>query len=187
MGQRWNEASISSLIRYPLGMRPTAISLVLLAAATLRAASEYPARGPDIYDPQADGFALIAGALQQAQSGHKRVLLDFGANWCPWCHRLHQLFTTDDSVRRKLATDHVLVMIDVNQRKGIARNAAVDEKYGNPIKEGLPVLIVLDGEGRPLVTQETGAFENGGPVESHDPAKVLAFLEKWAPPARPQP
>jgi thiol:disulfide interchange protein len=151
----------------------------------LRAAPEYPARGPDIYDPQADGFALINAALRQAKTEDKRVLLDFGANWCPWCHRLHQIFTTDDAVRGKLGTSYVLVMIDVNQRKGTARNATVNDRYDNPIKQGLPVLVVLDGEGRPLVTQETGAFEKGGEVEADDPAKVLAFLEQWAPPARP--
>lgn len=166
-------------------MRATAIFPALLAATLLRTAPEYPARGPDIYDPQADGFALINAALQQAKTENQRVLLDFGANWCPWCHLLHQLFTSDDSIRRQLASSYVLVMIDVNKRKGTARNAAVNEKYGNPIREGLPVLVVLDGEGRPLVTQDTGAFERGGKVEADDPAKVLAFLEKWAPPARP--
>ncbi|MGA2446704.1 MAG: thioredoxin family protein [Opitutaceae bacterium] len=165
----------------------TVISLVLLTATTLRAAPEYPDRGPDIYDPQADGFVLINAALQQARAENKRVLLDFGANWCPWCHLLHQLFTSDDSVRRKLAASYVVVMIDVNKRKGTARNAAVNEKYGNPIKAGLPVLVLLDADGRQLVTQETGAFEKSGGAEADDPAKVLAFLEQWAPPARPQP
>jgi thiol:disulfide interchange protein len=168
-------------------MRMTVISLILLTATTLRAAPEYPNRGPDIYDPQADGFSLIAAALTQARIDNKRVLLDFGANWCPWCHLLHQVFTADDAVRQKLAADYVVVMIDVNKRKGPARNAAVNEKYGNPIKAGLPVLVVLDTGGRPLVIQETGAFEKSGQAEADDPAKVLAFLEKWAAPARPQP
>ena len=165
----------------------TVISLVLLTATTLRAAPEYPNRGPDIYDPQADGFNLIDAALKQARIDNKRVLLDFGANWCPWCHLLHQVFTADDAVRRKLAAGYVVVMIDVNKRQGPARNAAVNEKYGNPITAGLPVLVVLDAGGRPLVTQETGAFEKSGQIEADDPAKVLAFLEQWAPPAGPQP
>ena len=168
-------------------MRTAVVLLALLVAPVLRAAPEYPSRGPDIYDPQADGFVLIDGALEQARTDNKRVLLDFGANWCPWCHLLHQVFTADDSVRRKLAAGYVVVMIDVNKRKGPARNAAVNEKYGNPIKAGLPVLVVLDAGGQPLVTQETGAFEKSGPVEADDPAKVLAFLEKWTPPARSQP
>jgi thiol:disulfide interchange protein len=166
-------------------MRTALVLLTLMAAPALRAGPEYPNRGPDIYDPQADGSVLINTALQQARTENKRVLLDFGANWCPWCHLLHQVFTTDDAVRRQLAAGYVVVMVDVNKRKGPARNAAVDEKYGNPIKLGLPVLVVLDTGGQPLVTQETGAFEKSGDTEADDPAKVLAFLEKWAPPARP--
>ncbi len=163
-------------------MRTTFVFAALLAAVVLRSEPEYPNRGPDIYDPRADGSGLIDAALRQAAAGHKRVLLDFGANWCPWCHALHRLFTTDAEVRRRLAADYVVVMIDVNKRHGPARNAAVNEKYGNPIKEGLPVLVVLDADGRQLVTQETGALEKAGEGEAHDPAKVVAFLAKWAPP-----
>ncbi|HUL53559.1 MAG TPA: thioredoxin family protein [Opitutaceae bacterium] len=170
-------------MHYFPGMRLHVISWALLAATALPAAPEYPARGPDIYDPRADGFGLIDAALTQAQREHKRVLLDFGANWCPWCHRLDELFTSDEAVRHQLATGYVLVMIDVNRRHGPARNAAVNEKYGNPIRMGLPVLVVLDEAGRPLVTQETGAWEKGGPTEAHDPVKVLAFLARWSPPA----
>jgi thiol:disulfide interchange protein len=169
-------------------VRTTFLFAALLAALVLRAGPEYANRGPDIYDPKADGFVLIDAALRQAATGHKRVLLDFGANWCSWCHALHRLFTTDADVRRRLAADYGVVMIDVNQRHGPARNAAVNEKYGNPIKAGLPVLVVLDADGRQLVTQETGALEKGGDGEVHDPAKVVAFLEKWAaPPARSDP
>lgn len=166
-------------------MRPALLLAALLAVPLRGAAPEYPNRGPDIYDPSADGATLIDAALRQAQTGHKRVLLDFGANWCPWCHALHRLFTTDDAVRRRLAADYVVVMIDVNQRHGTARNAAVNESYGNPIREGLPVLVVLDAAGHPLVTQETGALEKGDGTEAHDPPKVLAFLAHWA--ARAQP
>lgn len=169
-------------------MRTRLLLVLLLATASLLAGPEYPQHGPDVYDPQADGSALVSEALRQAKAEHKRVLLDFGANWCPWCHRLHQVFTTDETVRRKLAAGYLLVMIDVNKRHGTPRNAAVNEQYGDPIKEGLPVLVVLDADGRKLVTQETGALEQGGGIEAHDPAKVAAFLAQWMPaPARSQP
>jgi hypothetical protein len=49
--------------------------------------------------------------------------------------------------------------------------------YGNPTRLGLPVLVVLDADGRQLTTQSTGDLEKGN---AHDPAKVLAFLKKWA-------
>jgi thiol:disulfide interchange protein len=109
------------------------------------------------------------------------VLVDFGANWCIWCRRLHETLTTNPELRHALAQNYVLVLVDVNRRKDAHRNLAITERYDDPMGHGngIPVLLVLDAEGKVLVTQETGALENG--KGGHDPAKVLAFLEKWAP------
>jgi len=109
------------------------------------------------------------------------VLVDLGANWCVWCHRLHHTLQTDAAVAKVLNDNFVLVLVDVNHRDGKKRNDAVNEQYGNPIKEGLPVLVVLDAGGRQLLTQESGALEDG--KDGHDPAKIIAFLQKWAPKA----
>jgi thiol:disulfide interchange protein len=154
------------------------LSLALLALVPLSAEPEYPAMGPDLYDAQADGFALIKAALARAKAEHKTVLLDFGANWCPWCRKLDQTMASNPALAAKVASDYVVVMIDVNMRKGVKRNTDVNTKYGNPIHEGLPVLVVLDADGKQLATQETGALEEG---DHHDPAKVLKFLSAWAP------
>mgnify|MGYP001549810212 CR=1 FL=1 len=105
------------------------------------------------------------------------VLVMFGANWCVWCHRLHATFAGDARVAAALKAGYEVVLIDVNTRHGDKRNADVDARYGHPTKEGLPVLVVLDAAGKQLTTQETGALEEGA---GHSPAKVVAFLEKWA-------
>ena len=155
-------------------------SLVLLGAVTaLRAAPEYPKQGPDIYDRDADGTVQIAAALSGAKSEHKHVLVDLGANWCVWCHRLHHTLQTDAGVAKALHDNYVLVLVDVNHRDGRNRNDAVNDRYGNPMEQGLPVLVVLDADGKQLTTQETGALEDG--KSAHDPAKVIAFLQRWAP------
>ena len=155
-------------------------TLVLLSAVTaLRAEPEYPKQGPDIYDRAADGTAQIAVALTQAKAEHKHVLVKLGANWCVWCHRLHHTLHTDAAVAKTLKDNYVLVLVDVNHRDGRQRNAAVNDKYGNPMAQGLPVLVVLDADGHPLKTQETGALEDG--KSAHDPVKVIAFLQQWAP------
>jgi thioredoxin-related protein len=160
-------------------MRLLSLFILLAGAVALRAAPEYPNQGPDIYNPQADGTEQVAAALTRAKAGHQHVLLMFGANWCVWCHRLHRTFAADTAVAKALKENYVLVLIDVNTRKGVKRNAAVNERYGNPIRHGLPVLVVLDAAGRPLTTQDTGALEDG--KSAHDSAKVLAFLRRWAP------
>jgi thiol:disulfide interchange protein len=153
------------------------VAPAVLPVLILTGSPQYPARGPDIYDTTADAGADIEAAFAKAKADGRRIVLDFGANWCVWCHKLHHLFTTDAEVRAALESDYIVVMVDVNTRNGPARNAGINARYGNPIQHGLPVLVVLDPDGGVLVTQETGALESG---ENHDPAKVLAFLAKWA-------
>jgi thiol:disulfide interchange protein len=134
--------------------------------------------GPDIFDVRASADVDIAAALARAAAGHKRVLLDFGANWCIWCRRLHATFERDPGVAADLARSYVVVMVDVNTRRGEKRNAAVIERYGNPVRFGIPVLVVLDSAGRRLTTKDSGELEEGA---GHSPAKIRAFLAAWAP------
>lgn len=153
-------------------------ALALLSAAGLRADPEYPKMGPDIYDVHADAAGQIAAALTRATAEHKRVLLIFGANWCIWCHRLHSTLETDAAVSKALDKGFVTVMVDVNTRRGEKRNAGVVEKYGNPVQHGIPVLVVLDSDGKQLTTKDSGELEEG---EGHSPAKIMAFLAAWYP------
>jgi thiol:disulfide interchange protein len=136
-------------------------------------AGESP-KGPKIYDESADGQTQITDALKIAHKESKCVLLDFGANWCPWCHKLHHLFESDKDIAGELDRNYVVVMVDVNE----GHNASVDLKYGNPIHFGLPVLVVLDSAGERLTTKKTGELEEG---DHHNPAKVMEFLQTWAP------
>jgi thioredoxin-related protein len=170
-------------------MKPSPTRLILalsafavVSAAGLRADPEYPKMGPDVYDVRADGSAQIATALATAAVVHKRVIVVFGANWCIWCHRLSATFENDPVVARGLAKDFIVVKVDVNTRNGTKRNAATNEKYGNPIQNGIPVLVVLDSDGKQLTTKDSGELEEG---DGHSPAKIIAFLSGWAPPAHP--
>ena len=38
-----------------------------------------------IFDEKADASAQIAGALARAHKENRRVLVEWGANWCSWC------------------------------------------------------------------------------------------------------
>ncbi len=115
------------------------------------------ANRPSIYDESADGSKQIAEALATAAKEHKRVLLMFGANWCGWCHKLHTLFETDQNISDVLKANFVVVMIDVNK----GHNSAVDASYGNPTQHGLPVIVILDADGKQLTTEDTGLLEEG--------------------------
>lgn len=156
----------------PMVLRWGMASLSMGMAALLGTASAAPtSKAP--YDAQADGVKQIDSALVSARKAGKRVLLQFGANWCVWCVRLHALFASDERIAARLKESYVVVLIDMNE----GRNAGVNDRYGKPTRFGLPAIVLLDAEGKALVTQDTEEFEVGN---GHDPKKVLAFLEKWA-------
>jgi thiol:disulfide interchange protein len=160
----------------------TITSCILLSVLTAGAsfAADQPAKPsrPAIYDRAADGNRQISEALKTAKAENKNVLLQFGANWCGWCHRLHDLFKADAEIAKTLKDYYVVVLIDVDQVEGKPHNQDVVQRYGNPTRFGLPVLVVLDRDGKTLITQDTGKLEEG---DHHDPKKVLGFLEKWTP------
>ncbi|MDB6067784.1 MAG: thiol:disulfide interchange protein precursor [Pedosphaera sp.] len=162
----------SSFLRALLILSLLAIPLVL--SEHLFADDPPKKTRPNIYDESADGNKQIADALAVAHKDGKRVLLKFGANWCIWCHRLHELFDADTHIAAELKSDYVVVLVDVNKE----HNKDVDLKYGHPMRFGLPVLVVLDAEGKQLTTKDSGELEQG---DHHSPEKVLAFLKEWAP------
>jgi thiol:disulfide interchange protein len=131
---------------------------------------------PPIYDSSVSADAQIAEALAEAKRDNQRVLLQFGANWCVWCHRLHDVFKNDKEIARTLQYEYEIVLVDVDEVDGQRRHAAVIERYGHPIKHGLPVIVVLDAEGKQLATQETASWEAG---EAYENGRIAAFLDKW--------
>jgi len=146
-----------------------AVAAVLFAASIAHAAE---ALYPEVTRAKAD----IEGAMHEAAKTHKRVIVDFGGNWCPDCKVL-------DINLRKPANEALLrqhfVMVHVNVGdKGITDNFDVAERFGIPLKKGVPALAVLDADGKVLYAQKNGEFES---MRKMDPASVTAFLDQWKP------
>ena len=141
------------------------------------------AKRDSIYDEKADAREQIAEALASAKSENRRVLIKWGANWCIWCHLLHNTFEENREIARKLMYEYDLVLVDIGR---FDKNLDLFEKYSVDMKviQGVPFLTVLDTEGNVLIHQETGSLElpidkslpKEKQVLSHDPEKVLAFL-----------
>lgn len=154
---------------------------LLLAAALLLLAGMLPAASqpeirPAIYNPAADMKALIGAAVKSAGPENKNILLMFGGNWCPWCHRLHELFQADARIKKMLTERYIVLLVDVGEKPGEPLNRDLVDLYR--VKDfGYPALAVLDKAGRLLCTQSSGVLEKG---KGHDPVKVLAFLRMQA-------
>lgn len=126
-----------------------------------------------IYDTSKSGQELIAAALARAQRDRKHVLIEWGGNWCSWCHKLHDLFTHDEQVRAVLYLEFELVLVDSNQNNKLMLSyAGTDRQYS------YPHLTVLDSAGHVLTNQNTEPLEKG---DGHSPEAVNDFLRKWMP------
>lgn len=125
-----------------------------------------------IYNENADASAQVRQALAEAGREHKRVILDFGGNWCGDCQILDFYFHQPPNAGL-LASDYVLVDIDVGH---MDRNEEIADKYDVPLQRGVPALAVLDAQGHVIYSTTTGQFAAMGRV---DPAQVTNFLEQW--------
>ena len=132
-----------------------------------------------IYNENANARAEISQALTKAAAGHKRVIVVFGANWCPDCHALDDDFHRAD-VAPVLAANYEVVHVDIGKGD---KNQDLMTKYEVPMKRGIPGLAVLDPDGKLVYSQKNGEFENARALA---PADVLAFLNKWKPGAQGQ-
>lgn len=130
--------------------------------------------GHDIYPEPNQARDDIAAALKTAAATHRRVLLDFGGNWCGDCQVLN-LYFHDDANRDLLEKNFVLVDINIGHMDA---NLDVARQYGVPIDRGVPALAVLSPEGKLLYSQRNGEFEAMRHMES---SAVTSFLVEWRP------
>jgi thiol-disulfide isomerase/thioredoxin len=154
------------------------------------AKSAEAAKAKPVYDEAADARTQIANALRAAKSSNRRVLIQWGGNWCPWCLRLHDLMTEDKAIARVLHYEYDVVHVDCHKPNGKNEDLAASYK-ADVAKDGYPYLTVLDGDGKVLVNQETSALEvkdaagaSVGVKAGHDAGRVLAFLEANKAPQR---
>lgn len=125
-----------------------------------------------LYSSTADPKADIAAALKQAKAEKKRVILDFGGDWCGDCQVL-DIYMHQSPNEELLRKHFVVVHVDIGR---MDHNVDVAQKYKVPIQKGVPALAVLDALGKLLYSQENKEFENMRSMKSSD---VTEFLNRW--------
>lgn len=148
----------------------------LLTLAVLLALAAGPARSAshDIYPDPGQAKTDLAAALTTAAHTHKRILLDFGGNWCGDCQAL-DLYFHDAGNLPVLEANFVLVHVNVGHMDA---NLDLAAKYEIPLRKGVPALAVLDEKGALLYSQKSGEFEAMRRMES---SEVTKFLVQWRP------
>jgi len=146
----------------------SALLYLVVAAAAIPAL----AAPRDIYPAAEQAKIDLATALKSAPETHKRVILDFGGNWCPDCHVL-DLYFHDSSNAPILEANYILVHVNVGR---MTENLDIAARYHIPLSKGVPALAVLSEKGRLLYSQRTGEFEAMRGMQS---AAVTDFLTRW--------
>lgn len=141
-------------------------------AMLVLAASTSAADLPEKFDPARDAARDVATAVSLARAEGKRVIVDVGGEWCPWCHTLDRFVATHAAVGTRARAHYVWVKVNVSKAN---RNDSLLARW--PRIAGYPHLFVLDASGRLLHSQDTGLLEAG---DSYDEARMVDFLDRWS-------
>jgi thiol:disulfide interchange protein len=150
------------------------IKFFALAALLALGLGSAPAANKQIYPDPSQAKADLATALKTAADTHKRILLDFGGDWCGDCQVL-DIYFHDATNHPILEANFVLVHVNIGHMDA---NVDIAEKYGVPLHKGVPALAVLDEHGTLLFSQKTGEFEDMRHLES---SALTKFLQQWKP------
>jgi thioredoxin 1 len=143
-------------------------ALLALSAGTASSADR------DIYPDPSQARADLAAALKTASATHRRVLIDFGGNWCGDCQVL-DIYMHDSQNQPLVESNFVVVHVNVGH---IDANLDLAEKYGVPLHKGVPALAVLSDHGALLYSQKNGEFEAMRHMQS---SALTQFLVQWRP------
>jgi thioredoxin 1 len=150
--------------------------LVLAKRSDLAHLKQPPNTEKNIYPDNVDAHKEIKEAEERAARQHKRVLLVFGANWCYDCHVLDLAFHRPDFA--PVMAGYEVVHVDIGPEG--KKNNDLARQFQVPLEKGLPALAVIESDGKLVVSQKNGEFEN---ARAMTPEALLQFLNKWKPQA----
>lgn len=150
-------------------MRRTLLIALLLSAVPALQAQPVP-----MYDESTDAKADVRIALDAAATSKQAVLVVFGANWCGDCKVLDMAFKSG-AAAPLINQQFRVVKVNVGR---FDRNLDLAESYGVPLKSGIPAVVVLTPQGKPVYATKAGELADArkmGDTAIHDFfARVLA-------------
>jgi thioredoxin 1 len=130
-------------------MRRILGSMAVAALSLAVQAAELP------YNESANAAADLQRALAAARADRNDVLVVFGANWCPDCRELDKAL--NGSSHALIAGHFQVVKIDVGR---FDKNLELANQYGNPIRMGIPAVVVLSADNRIVYSSKGGELAN---------------------------
>jgi thiol:disulfide interchange protein len=144
------------------------LGLLLAPSRATVAQSEFHVNR-ELYSETANPSADIAAAMKTARPAHKRILLEFGGNWCGDCQLLDYYYRQAPNAEL-LANHYVVVRVDIGH---MDHNMDIASRYHVPVAKGVPALAVLDSSGKLLYSERDKEFEHSSPEA------ITVFLDHW--------
>ena len=132
---------------------------------------QLPTPLPYPYDEKANAMSQVDAAFARARASGKRVLIDFGGNWCPDCRILSGVMELPE-VKPFVAAHFEVVAVDVGR---FDRNMDVPQRFKAKVT-GVPWLVIA----RPDGTVLHSSYEVTDNGNASKPQAMVNWLGKWA-------
>lgn len=122
-------------------------------------------------------LTLYNESFEFAKKNNQKILIVFGADWCPDCNSLRQRMEDNKEINNLLTKNYLVFNVDVGR---FNKNLKFAEKFGSPQKKGIPALVIVDPnqDGKVLATTEGGEFSEASKMEDSAIYKYLAQFSK---------
>lgn len=127
---------------------------------------------PYPYDEKANAAEQVEKTFASAKKSGKRVLVDFGGNWCPDCRVLAGVMELPE-VKAFVARHYEVVTVDVGR---LDRNLALVERFGITRLAGVPTVVVAEANGTPLNVTNSAELAS---ARSMTPQGIADWLAQW--------
>lgn len=131
------------------------------------------------YQPETDARASYAAALESAKAKKRHLWIQIGEPGCPACKRLYLFMAAHPAISDTQENNFISLHLAISRQ-----NIPLFRAWETPhLKHGIPVILILDAEGKILTTTPAGAFTET--VGEFSETKITEFLLKWAPKSTP--
>jgi len=118
----------------------------------------------------------------QAKRQNKKVFLRIGAPWCGWCHKLDDYLLIPE-IGKIINQDYIIVKIDQDRMIG-------GQEFAKNIREnkpgGIPWFVLLDPNGKKLITSDGPQGNVGFPVQPHEVEHFINMFQQNATNIKPE-
>jgi thiol-disulfide isomerase/thioredoxin len=144
-------------------------------SVSVQTLEQLPTPLPKPYDEGQQAMAAVDAAFVRAKAEDKRVIVDLGGNWCPWCRMLAGVMALPE-VKPFVDANFEVVSVDVSSAKGQTdRNLDVVRRFGMDKVKGFPWLVVAEPDGRVLASSYEVTDEH-----HQTPQAMVDWLAKFA-------